>query len=175
MFISKIIPNDDTESHLLLKQIGCTYERHVLEKNKYHYNDHNSKDKNNNKRKYNNDDDDDKGNQGKNNFEKGSDSKKPRTEKKGPKPVNIDKGKAHKSIPQSWMEARAKHIKYKYCSSSGHRWVCYKNAIKVLSSKKKKKDKKLKVKASEVTISSSKVKPRSLADQIVKLVTVSSS
>jgi hypothetical protein len=84
---SKITPNDDAEYKLLLKQVGCAYERHLQEK--HHHNDHQPKDKKNNQRKR--DDDDDKGNQGKKNFEKGSDSKKPRTEKKGPKPANVDK------------------------------------------------------------------------------------
>jgi hypothetical protein len=45
----------------------------------------------------------------------------------------------------------------------------------VSSSKKKKKDKKSKVQTSEVTTSSSKVKPRSLADRIMKLAAASSS
>ena len=169
---SKITPNDDAEYELLLKQVGRAYERRLQEK--HHHNDHKPKDKKNNKRKRD-DDGDDKGNQGKKNFEKGSDSKKPRTEKKGPKPVNVDKGEALKGIPESLLEARAKRNECKHCGSSDHRWVFCKNAIKVSSSKKKKKDKKPKVQTSEVTTSSSKVKPRSLADRITKPAAASSS
>jgi hypothetical protein len=87
---SKITPDDDAEYEVLLKQVGRAYERRLQEK--HQHNDHKPKDKKNNKRKRD-DDGDDKGNQGKKNFEKGSDSKKPRTEKKGPKPVNTDKAK----------------------------------------------------------------------------------
>jgi hypothetical protein len=56
-----------------------------------------------------------------------------------------------------------------------HRWVFCTNAIKVSSSRKKKKDMKPKVQTSELTTSSSKVKPRSLADRITKLEPASSS
>ena len=52
-------------------------------KNKHHHNDHKPKDKKNKRKR---DDDGDKG----------SDSKNPRTEKKGPKPVNTNKGVALK-------------------------------------------------------------------------------
>jgi hypothetical protein len=43
-------------------------------------------------------DGDDKGNQGKKNFEKDSESKKYQTEKNSPKPVIMDKGEALKGI-----------------------------------------------------------------------------
>jgi hypothetical protein len=77
---SKLIPNDDVEYELLLQEVGATYERCLQEKNKQHPNDHKLKDKNNRKR-------DDHG-------DKGSDSKKPRTEKKGSKQIDMDKGVA---------------------------------------------------------------------------------
>jgi hypothetical protein len=99
-------------------------------------------------------------------LEKSSDSKKPRTEKKGPKPVNIHKGKVLKGILEPLLEAQATQINGKHCGSSEHRYVFYKNAIKMSSSRKKTKDKKPKMQTlkPEVTTSSSKIKPRSLAD-----------
>jgi hypothetical protein len=161
---SKLTPNDDTEYESLLKQVGRAYERRLQEKDKHHHQDHKPKDKKNKRRR---DDDGDKGDQGKKNFEKGSDSKKPRREKKGPKPVNTDIGEALKGIPESLLEARTKRNECKRCGSSEHRWVFCKNAIKVSSSKKKKKPK-AETSKPEVTTSSSKVKPRSLADRITK-------
>jgi hypothetical protein len=131
IFFSKITPNGNAEYELLLKQVNCAYERLLQEK--HHHNTHKPKDKKNNKRKC---DDDGEGNQGKKNFDKSSDSKKPRTEKKGPKPDNVDNGKVLKGIPESLFEARAKRNKCKRCGFSDHRWVFCKNAIKVSSSKK---------------------------------------
>jgi hypothetical protein len=154
----------------MLKQVDRTYGRCLQEKHRH--NDHKPTDKRNNKSKYN---DDGERNQGKMNFEKSSDFKKPQTEKKGPKPVNVDKGEALKGIPEFLLEARAKHIECKCCSSLEHQWVFCKNIINMSFSKKAKKDKKPKVQTSEVTISSSKVKPRSLADRITKLAAASSS
>jgi hypothetical protein len=78
---SKLTPNDDAECELLLRQVGHAYERRLQEKNKHHHNDHKPKDK---KNKRNRDDDGDKG----------SDSMKPRTEKKGSKQIDTDKGVA---------------------------------------------------------------------------------
>src|ERR1700737_3025079 len=102
----RLTPDDDAEYEILLKQVGRAYERRLQEK--HHHNNHKPKDYKNNKRKRDDDDGDNKGNQGNKNLEKGSNSKKPRTEKKGPTPVNTDKGKALKGIPQSLLEARAK-------------------------------------------------------------------
>jgi hypothetical protein len=84
------------------------------------------------------------GKQGKTDFEKGSDSKKPQKEKEEPKPLNIDKREALKGIPEYVLEARAKLHKCKHCSSSEHQWLFCMNAIKESSSKTKKKDKSLK-------------------------------
>jgi hypothetical protein len=66
---SKIIPNDNAEYELLLKQVGHPYGRRLQEM--HHHNHHKPKNQKNNKRKR--DDDDDKGNQGKKNFGKGFD------------------------------------------------------------------------------------------------------
>jgi hypothetical protein len=60
-----IIPNNNTEYELLLKQVCHVYCSSVQEK--HHYNDHEPKDIKNNKRKR---DDDGEGNQRKKNFEK---------------------------------------------------------------------------------------------------------
>jgi hypothetical protein len=153
----KITPNDDAEYKLLLKYVDHAYEK--CQQEKQHQNDRKPKDQKNNQKKSN--DDGDKRNQGKKNFEKGSDSKKPCTEKKGSKPVHVDKGEALKAILESLLEARAKSNKCKLCSFLEHQWVFCKNAIKMLSGKKKRKRK---VETLEVTTSSLKVKPRSLAD-----------
>jgi hypothetical protein len=80
---SKLAPNDDSEHELLLQQVGHAYERRLQEKNKHHHNDHKPKDKKNKRKR---DDDGDKG----------SDSKNPRTEKRGPEPVHTNKGVALK-------------------------------------------------------------------------------
>jgi hypothetical protein len=161
-----VTPNNNAEYELLFKQVSHTYERHLQEK--YHHNNHMPKDKRNNKRKR--DDDCEKGNQGKKNFEKGSDSKKPQTEKKGPKAVNVDTGEALTGILEFLLEAKDRCNKCKRCDLSEHRLVWCQNAIKITSSKKKKKDKKPKVETLDITTSSLTVKPRSLADQITKLV-----
>jgi hypothetical protein len=97
----KVTLDHDAEYELLLKNVSCTYPGllHV----KYQHNDLQPNDKKYNKRKCD-DVGDDKGNQGKKNFEKGSHSKKPQMEKKGPKPVITDKGKALKGIAESWLE-----------------------------------------------------------------------
>ena len=122
--VLKITPNDNAEYELLLRQVGRAYERHLQEK--HHHNDHKPKDKKNNKRKHD-DDGDDKGNQGKKNFEKGSDSNKPRTENKRLLPVQSVKGESLKCILESVLEARAKHNECKCCGSSEYRWVFCKN------------------------------------------------
>ena len=131
---SKLTPNDDAEYELLLKQVGRAYERRLQEKNKHHHQDDKSNDK---KNKWKRDDNGDKGDQGRKNSEKGSDSKKPRATKKGPKPVNTDKDVALKGIPDSLLEARTKRNVCKRCGSSEHRWIFYKNTITVSPSKKK--------------------------------------
>jgi hypothetical protein len=81
--------------------------------------DYKPKDKKNNKKKRDHNGDD-KGNQEQKNFEKGSDFKKPRTEKKGPKSVNTNKGKALNSIPETLLQVQSKYHQCKYCSSSEH-------------------------------------------------------
>jgi hypothetical protein len=78
----------------------------LQEKNKHHHKDQKPKDKKNNKNKP--DDDGDKGDRGKQYLKNCSDSKKPRTEWTGPKPVNTEKGEALKTFLEYFLEARDK-------------------------------------------------------------------
>jgi hypothetical protein len=74
--------------------------------------------------------------------EKDSDPKKSRTEKKGPKPIHSNKVEAHKGIPESWLEARAKRNECKHCGFSKHdQWFFCKNPIKASSIRRNKKHK----------------------------------
>jgi hypothetical protein len=114
------------------------------------------------------------GDLGKKTFGKGSDSKKPLIEKMGQKPVNMDIAEALNDIPESLLETRTKRNKCKHCGSLEYRWVVCKNAIKV-SSRKKKNKCQVETSMPEVTTTASKVKPRSLADRIMKPATASSS
>jgi hypothetical protein len=159
---SKLTPNDDAEYELLLRQFGRAYERRLQEKSKHHHQDHKPKDKKNKRKR---DDDGDKGDQGKTNFEKDSDSKKPRTQKKGPKPVNTGKGVALKGTPDSLLEARTQHEECKRCGSKEHRWVFCKNTIKISSNRKKNKKSKTETSVPEVVTFSSKIRPSSLANR----------
>jgi hypothetical protein len=164
---SKLILSNDADYKSLLIQVGRAYERRLQEKKKLHHNNLKPKDKKDNKSKHD-DNGDHRGNQGKKSFEKSSNSKKPRTEKKGPQPINMDTGEALKGISKSLLETRAKRNECKCCSSMEHRWVFCKNAIKVSSSQNKRKPK-VDTSTPEITTSSSsKIKPRSLADQITK-------
>jgi hypothetical protein len=148
---AKVAPNDVTEFQLLLRQVRHTYKRRLLQKNKHHHNDHKLKDK---KHKRKHDDDSDKG----------SDSKNPQMEKKGPKPVKADQGVALKSIPDSLLETRAQREECKHCSSKEHRWVFCKNPIKFSSNRKKNKKSKMETSVPEVVTTSSKIKTSSLVN-----------
>jgi hypothetical protein len=172
IFFSEITPYDNAEYELLLTQVSCTYMRH-LQGNHLH-NDHKPKDKMSNKRK-GDDVGDVKGIQGTKNFERGFDSKKPRMEKKSTKPVNADQGEALKGIRKSLLETGAKYKECTCCGSFDHQWVFWKNAIKIFSSKKKDKKPKKETSTPEVSTTSLKVKPRSLADQITQPAAASSS
>jgi hypothetical protein len=139
------------EYELLLRQVCHAYERRLQEKNKYHHNDH-KPEETKNMRKCDDD------------SNKGSDSKNPRMEKKGPKPVKADKGVAIKTIPDSLLETREQHEECKRCGSKEHRWMFCKNPIKFLSNRKKNKKFKTETSVPEVVTSSSKIKPGSLAN-----------
>jgi hypothetical protein len=100
--VSKITPNSNAEYQFQLNQVSHTYVRQLEEKN--HHNDHKPSDKNNNMMKCD-DDGDYKGNQRLKIVGKGTDFIKPQMQKKGPKPLNFDNGKALKGFSESWLEA----------------------------------------------------------------------
>jgi hypothetical protein len=149
---SKLAPNNYAVYKLLLPQVGHAYERRLQDKNKPHHNDHKPKYEKNMRQ---HDDDGDKG----------SDSKNPSTEKKGPKPVKVDKGIALKSILDSLLETRAQREECKCCGSNDHRWVFCKNPNIFLFNRRKNEKSKIEPSVPDVVTSSSKIKPRSLANQ----------
>jgi hypothetical protein len=168
MSTAEVPPKDDTAFIELMRRVGVSYEDRLAEKNRSHQNRDNSQGKKGNKRKRDEHQGQDKNQEKKPEKDKGSDPKKPRTEKKGPKAIHTDKAEALKGIPESLLEARAKRNECKRCGSSEHdRWFFCKNPIKASSSKKNKKPKdKEEAPKQETTASSSKVRPRSLADRI---------
>jgi hypothetical protein len=97
--------------------------------------------------------------------DKGSDSKKPRTEKKGPKPVDTGNGIALKiGISDSLLETRAQRDKCKCCRSQEHRRIFCKNPIEFSFNSKKNKKSKMETSVMEVVTSSSKIDPSSLTN-----------